>query len=139
MLFRVAAAAGRRAAGCARLQRPVNQAGRPPSYSLRRAERLLGKPAGEGWLAHRLTGGPGMWLTWEGSSGCFGGADRLNRRHDGAASSACAVSGASTTNHHHNRLQLVAKISCRCMAKISIWSSTGSDWWKDDGQRAKTH
>ena len=28
-----------------------------------------------------------MWLTWEGSSGCFDGADRLNRRHDGAASS----------------------------------------------------
>ena len=70
MLFRVAAAAGQRAADCARPRRPVDLAGRPPSDSLRRAERRLGKAAGAGWLAHWLPATPGLWQPREGSLCC---------------------------------------------------------------------
>ena len=52
MLSRVTAAAGRRAADCARLRRLGDWAGRPPSDSLRRAERRPRKAEGAGWLAH---------------------------------------------------------------------------------------
>ena len=91
MLFRIAAAAGRRAAHCARPRRPVDLAGRPPSDSQRRAEQRLAKLAGACWLAHWWAAAPGLEQAQEGSICCGGGAERLICVHDRVALFVCAT------------------------------------------------
>ena len=62
MLFSVAAAAGRRAAGCARLARAVGWARRPVIAQCSRVERCCEDHADAGCTAHQQIAAQGWWL-----------------------------------------------------------------------------